>query len=142
MNVLYGCLMVTVLVSALWWAFARGQFPRALALLSFVSLGLTAVTLVLEGLHWQVVPWLVLAIACAAAAALRWWRPGRSRGWSRAIGRVGLLAGVILGGVGLLFAGVPVLPRPAGQHLVGSTIFHWTDPKRAEVFTEDPQDQR
>ena len=142
MNVLYGLLMVTVLVSALWWAFARGQFPRALAVLSFVSLGLTAVTLILGSLHWQRVPWQVLAIACAAAAALRWWRPGSSRGWIRAIGRVGLLAGVILGGVGLLFAGVPLLPRPGGQHLVGNAIFHWTDPKRAEVLTEDPQDRR
>jgi dienelactone hydrolase len=25
---------------------------------------------------------------------------------------------------------------------VGSAIFHWTDPKRAEVFTDDPQDRR
>ena len=70
MNVLYGLLMVTVLVSALWWALARGHFPRALAVLSFVSLRLAAVTLVHEGLHWQRVPWQVLATACAAAAAL------------------------------------------------------------------------
>jgi dienelactone hydrolase len=142
MNVVHGSLMVTVLLSALWWAFARRHFPRALAVLSVVALGLAAVTLALDGLHWQLVPWQVLAIACAAAAALRWWRPGHSRRWSRAIGRVSLLAGVTLGGVGLLFAGVPSLPRPAGQHLVGSAIFHWTDPKRAEVFTDDPQDRR
>ena len=70
MNVLYGLLMVTVLVSALWWALARGHFPRALAVLSFVSLGRAAVTSVHEGLHWQRVPWQVLATACAAAAAL------------------------------------------------------------------------
>ena len=142
MNVVNGFLMVPVIFAALWWAFARSHFPRALAVLSLVSLGLAAVTLALEGLHWQLVPWQVLAIACAAAATLRWWRPGHSRRWSRAIGRVSLLAGVTLGGVGLLFAGVPSLPRPAGQHLVGSAIFHWTDPKRAEVFTDDPQDRR
>ena len=142
MNVVNGSLMATVLLSALWWAFARNHFPRALAVLSVVALGLAAVTLALDGLHWQLVPWQVLAIACAAAATLRWWRPGHSRRWSRAIGRVSLLAGVTLGGVGLLFAGVPSLPRPAGQHLVGSAIFHWTDPKRAEVFTDDPQDRR
>jgi hypothetical protein len=42
MNVVNGSLMVTVLVSALWWAFARNHFPRALAGLSIVSLGLAA----------------------------------------------------------------------------------------------------
>src|ERR1700716_3869937 len=142
MNVVNGSLMVTVLLSALWWAFARRHFPRALAVLSAVALGLAAVTLAFAGLPWQVRPRQGVAIAGAAAATRRWWRPGHSRRWSRAIGRVGVLAGVTLGGVGLLFAGVPSLPRPTGQHLVGSAIFHWTDPKRAEVFTDDPQDRR
>src|SRR5205823_13114975 len=132
----------TVVVSALWWAFARGHFPRALAVLSFVSLGLAAVTLVLEGLHWQRVPWQVLATACAAAAALRWWRPGHSRRWNRVIGRVGLLAGVTLGGVGLLFVGVPAPPRPSGPHLVGSVVFHWTDAQRPETFATSAGERR
>src|SRR5919205_2959671 len=135
MNVVYGLLMVTAVVGALWWGFARGRFPRALAVLSLVSLGLAAVTLVAEGLHWQLVPWEVLATACAAAATLRWWRPGHSRRWNRVLGRLGLLAGLVLGGVGLLFVRVPVLPRPAGQHLVGSEVLRWTDPRRAEVLT-------
>src|ERR1051326_3468290 len=120
MNVLDGSLMVTVLVAALWWALARGRFPRGLAVLSLVALGLATVTLVAEGLHWQLVPWQVLATACAAAATLRWSRPGHSRRWNRVLGRVGLLAGLIVGGVGLLFVSVPVLPRPSGQHLLGS----------------------
>src|SRR5436305_12572767 len=126
MNVVDGFLMVTVVVGALWWAFARGRFPRALPVLSLVSLGLAAVTLVAQGLHWQLVPWQVLAGAMAAAASVRWWRPGHSRRWNRVLGRLGLLAGVTLGGVGLLFVSVPLLPRPAGQHLVGSEIFRWT----------------
>jgi dienelactone hydrolase len=142
MNVVNGFLMVTVLFAALWWAFARVHFPRALAVLSLVSLGLAAVTLVVEGLHWQLVPWQVLATACAAAATLRWWWPGHSRRWNRVLGRVGLLAGVTLGGVGLLFVSIPLLPRPAGQHLVGSEVFRWTDPGRAETFTDDPGDRR
>ncbi len=126
--------MVTVGVAALWWAFARGRFPRALAVLSLVSLGFAALTLVAEGQHWQLVPWQVLATACAAAATLRWWRPGHSRRWNRVLGRVGLLAGLIVGGVGLLFVSVPVLPRPSGPHLVGSVVFHWTDTQRPETF--------
>src|SRR5438270_1575474 len=142
MNVVNGFLMVPVIFAALWWAFARSHFPRALAVLALVSLGLAAVTLVAEGLHWQLVPWQLVAGAMAAAASVRWWRPGHSRPWNRVLGRAGLLAGVTLGGVGLLFVSVPLLPRPAGQHLVGSEVFRWTDPRRAETFTEDPRDQR
>src|SRR6266511_645750 len=109
--------MVTVFVAAAWWAFARG-------------------------LHWQLVPWQVLATACAAATSLRWWRPGISRRWNRVLGRVGLLAGVTIGGLGLLFVSVPSLPRPTGQHLVGSQVFRWTDARRPETFTADPGDRR
>src|ERR671929_378046 len=142
MNGVYGFLMVTAVVGALWWAFARGRFPRALAVLSLVSLGLAAVTLLAQGPHWQLLPWQVLATACAAAATLRWWRPGHSRRWHRVPGRLGLLTGLTLGGVGLLFVSVPVLPRPSGRHLVGSVVFRWTDPRRAEVLTADPRDRR
>src|SRR5438445_3252172 len=110
MNVVNGFLMVPVIFAALWWAFARSHFPRALAVLSFVSLGLAAVTLALEGLHWQLVPWQGLAIACAAAATLRWGRPGHSRRWGGAIGRGGLLAGGPWAGLGFLFAALPLLP--------------------------------
>jgi dienelactone hydrolase len=114
----------------------------ALGVVSLVALGLAAVTLVADGVHWQSVPWQLLATACAAAAVLHWWRPGHSPRWSRVVGRLGLLAGVTLGGVGLLFARVPVLPQPAGQHQVGSQVFRWTDPRRAEVLTADPGDRR
>jgi dienelactone hydrolase len=58
------------------------------------------------------------------------------------LGRMGLLVGLTLGGVGLLFVSVPLLPRPAGPHQVGSAVFRWTDPQRAEVLTADPQDRR
>jgi hypothetical protein len=34
MNVVNGFLMVTVVLAALWWAFVRSHFPRALAVLS------------------------------------------------------------------------------------------------------------
>src|SRR5918911_3079620 len=142
MTLVHGFLMVTAVAGALWWAFARGRFPRALAVLSFGSLGLAAVTLLAEGLHWQLVPWQVLAIACAAAAGLRWWRPGHTRRWNRVLGRVGLLTGLTLGGVGLLFVGVPQLPRPSGPHLVGSVVFRWTDAQRQETFATGAGERR
>src|SRR5919205_1980407 len=134
--------MITAFVAAAWWAVARSRLPVALGALSLGALGLAAVTLVAQGLHWQLVPWQLVATACAAAAGLRWWRPGHSRRWHRVLGRLGLLAGLTVGGVGLLFVGVPVLPRPSGRHLVGSVVFRWTDPRRAEVLTADPQDRR
>src|ERR671939_939084 len=142
MNLVYGFLMVTAVVGALWWAFARGRFPRALAVLSLVSLGLAAVTLLAEGLHWQLVPWQVLATACAAAATLRWRRPGHSRQWHRVLGRPGLFTGLTLGGVSLLFVAVPVLPRPSGPHLVGSVVFRWTDAQRPEIFATGGGERR
>src|ERR671933_960698 len=141
-SVIASVLMITAFVAAAWWAVARSRLPGALGVLSLVALGLAAVTLVAEGLHWQLVPWQLVAIACAAAATLQWWRPGHSRRWSRVLGRLGLVAGLALGGVGLLFARVPVLPQPAGPHQVGSEVFHWTEPQRAEVLTADPQDRR
>src|ERR671938_2036835 len=124
--------MITAFVAAAWWAVARSRLPVALGALSLGALGLAAVTLVAQGLHWQLVPWQLVATACAAAAALQWWRPGHSRGWHRVLGRLGLLAGVTLGGVGLLFVRVPVLPEPAGPPPVGSQVFRWTHPRRAE----------
>src|SRR5919199_6761349 len=141
-SVIDSVLMITAFVAAAWWALARSRLPVALGALSLGALGLAAVTLVAEGPHWQLVPWQLVATACAAAAALHWWRPGHSRRWSRVLGRLGLFAGLALGGVGLLFARVPVLPQPAGPHLVGSEVFHWTDARRAEVLTADPQDRR
>ena len=111
MSVIDSVLMITAFVAAAWWAVARSRLPVALGVWSLVALGLATVTLVAQGLHWQLVPWQLVATACAAAAALHWWRPGHSRRWHRVLGRLGLLASLTLGGVGLLFAGVPRLPR-------------------------------
>src|SRR5919202_1480726 len=134
--------MITAFVAAAWWAVARSRLPGALGVLSLVALGLAAVTLVAEGLHWQLVPWQLVATACAAAAILRWWRPGHSRRWNRVLGRLGLLTGLTLGGVGLLFVAVPVLPQPSGPHLVGSVVFRWTDAQRPETFATGTGERR
>ena len=106
------------------------------------ALALAVATLVVEGLRWQLVPWQVLALAVAAAAALRRWRPGHSRRWRRVAGRGVLVVGLALGGLALLTALVPALPKPSGPHSVGSVIFRWTDNKRSETFTADPSDRR
>src|SRR4051812_47033608 len=85
MSILDTLLIVTALTAALWWAVARHQLRAVLEALSFAGALLAVVTL--EDMHWQLVPWQVLAVTVAAAAALRRWRPGRSRRWRRVIAR-------------------------------------------------------
>ena len=120
-------MVVVALVAGLWWGFSRGRRPALLELVSVAALVLAVATLVVEGLRWQLVPWQVLALAVAAAAALRRWRPGHSRRWRRVAGRGVLVVGLALGGLALLTALVPTLPKPSGPHSVGSVVFRWTD---------------
>ena len=135
-------IIVVALVTGLWWGFARGWNPVLLERFSMVAVALALATLVVDGLRWQLVPWQVLALAVASAAALRRWRPGRSRRWRRVVGRSVLVTGLALGGLALLTALVPALPKPSGSHEVGSVIFRWTDRTRPETFTADPSDRR
>ena len=113
-------MVFVALAGGLWWGFARGRRQALLQLFSVAALVLAVATLVVEGLRWQLVLWQVLALAVAAAAALRRWRPGHSRRWRRVAGRGVLVVGLALGGLSLLTAFVPVLPKPSGSHSVGS----------------------
>src|SRR5438309_9782394 len=134
MNVLESALIVAATLSALWWAFARNRAPVALERLSLAGLGLGVLAVALEGVHWQLVPWQLLALACAAVALVRRQRLARSRRVVRVFGRAALVLGILTGAVALLAARVPQLPRPSGPHLVGCVVFHWTDAQRPETF--------
>jgi len=135
-------LIVVTFATAGWWALSRRRRPKALAALSVGALVVAVGSLALEGAVWQLVPWQLLALGVAGAAALRHWRPGRSRRWRRVMGRIVLVVGLALGGITLLTAFVPTMPKPSGPHNVGSEIFRWTDGHRAEAFTADPSDRR
>jgi dienelactone hydrolase len=135
-------MIAVVLASALWWALSRDRRPGALQALSLAALVLAVATLAADGIQWQLVPWQLIALAVAAAAAFRRWRPGRSRRWRRVVGRAALAVGLAVGGVALLTAFVPRLPNPAGPHPVGSETFRWTDNGRPETLTTDPSDRR
>ncbi|WP_241003057.1 dienelactone hydrolase family protein, partial [Streptomyces sp. CB01881] len=37
---------------------------------------------------------------------------------------------------------VPVFPEPSGDFAVGTRVVQWTDPRRPETFTADPNDRR
>ena len=142
MTILDRVMVVVALVAALWWALSRRRRPAALEALSAAALALALVALLVDGLRWQLVPWEVLAVAVATAAALRRFRPGHSRRWRRVVGRTVLAVGLAAGGVALLTAFVPALPKPAGPHRVGSEIFRWTDRQRAETLTANASDRR
>src|SRR5438067_10340337 len=142
MNMLESVLMLAATLAALWWAFARHRAPLALEWLSLAGLGLGVLVLALEGVHWQLVPWQLLALACAAVALLRRQLLARSRRVVRVFGRAALVLGIFAGGLGLLVARVPQLPRPSGPHLVGSVVFHWIDAQRPETFATSPGERR
>src|SRR5207237_8439489 len=71
MNVLESLLILAATLSAVWWAFARHRAPVARERLSFAGLALGVLVLAFEGVHWQLVPWQLLALACAVVALLR-----------------------------------------------------------------------
>src|SRR5262245_38765028 len=102
MSVLDLVVIVLALLTTVWWIVARRRGPAALDMLSLAALGLAVAALALEGPRWQLVPWQLLALAVAVAAGVRRWRPGPSRRRVRVLGRLGLIAGIILGGVALL----------------------------------------
>jgi len=139
---LHSLMVIVALTSALWWATSRRRRPAVLQALSVAAVVLAGVTLAGESLRWQLVPWFVLAFAVAVAAALRRWRPGRSRRWRRVVGRVTLAIGLLVGGLALLAALVPSLPKPSGSHRVGSVVFRWTDATRAETLSPASNDRR
>jgi Platelet-activating factor acetylhydrolase, isoform II len=141
-SIIDGLLVVAALAAGLWWALSRRRRPAALEALSVGALVLAFITLAVDGVQWQLVPWQLLALAVTAAAALRRWRPGHSRRWRRVIGRGVLVVGLAVAGVALLTAFVPTLPKPAGPHKVGSEIFRWTDSQRPETLTANRSDHR
>jgi dienelactone hydrolase len=135
-------LIIVVLAAAPWWAFSRRRWPGQLQRLSAAAPALAAATLILDGPRWQMVPWQALAVGVGVAAALRRWRPGRSRRALRVIGRGTLGLGLAVGALALLTAFVPQLPTPSGAHHVSSQVFRWTDASRPETLTPDPSDHR
>jgi dienelactone hydrolase len=142
MRILDTLLIVPTLITALWWAVSRHRRAALLEAFSFAAAFAAVLTLALEDMRWQLVPWQLCAVAVGAAAALRRRRPGRSHRWQRVIGRALLVVWLTAAGVALLTAFVPALPEPTGPHKVGSEIFRWTDSRRPETLTANPSDHR
>jgi predicted dienelactone hydrolase len=134
--------VASVLVSVGWWMAAHRTAPRALLITSCTALVLTVGAAALDRMAWTWVPWLVVALTCAAAAVYRQRRGGRSRRPVRVAGRGVLGATVLVAMASLLFDPTPDLPAPTGEFAVGSETYTWTDPNRAETATADTADRR
>lgn len=135
-------MIAVTLTTGVWWGLSRDRRPAVLDGLSGAALSLAVATFFVHGFQWQLVPWQVLALAVAAAAAVRRWRPTHWRRRGRVAGRAALIVALAFGGLALLTAFVPALPKPSGPHNVGSVIFRWIDDQRPETLTADRSDRR
>lgn len=120
---------------------------RSLRWVSYVLFGpiaATLVQLVFEGYRWQLVP----AYAMSLAFVLVW---GVLFAYKKSIriGRVLNIVGALLGFLALVVSIVlpalmPVfsLPEPTVRYGVGTATYHWTDNRRRELFSSNPDDRR
>ena len=134
--------VIAASASALWWIKGRDRLPATLNRLSLGALAVAALARVIQGPRWQVVMWNLVAVLVAAMAGLKMWRPGRSIKLTRILGRTVLVVTMLIGTLALLMEPVPELPVPTGEFQVGSQVFHWSDPSRAETLTADSSDKR
>jgi dienelactone hydrolase len=137
--------VTAVLSSVSGWMAAHRTMPGALrvtAYTAYTALGLTVGAAIVDRFAWTWLPWLVVATACAAAAAYRQRGKVLPRRWLRVTGRGGL-AIIVLAALGsLLFDPTPDLPTPTGEFAVGSQTYTWTDATRAETATRNHNDRR
>ncbi|MFD0278626.1 alpha/beta hydrolase family protein [Kitasatospora sp. NPDC127111] len=112
------------------------------------ALVLSAIVLSVAGIRWQLLPVLAGA-AFASPFALspllrrRAGRPARRARWWLALpGSVACVGLIATGPVAAWAFPVPVFPEPSGDFAVGTRVVQWTDPRRPETFTADPDDRR
>jgi dienelactone hydrolase len=129
-------------VSAWWWIRGRDRVPATLNRLSLGALAVAVLARVIQGPRWQLVMWQLLAAVVAAMAGFRMWRPGSSIKVTRVLGRIMLVVTMLIGSLALLMDPLPALPEPSGEFQVGSQVFQWSDPSRAETLTAAASDVR
>ena len=140
-------LEVLALLSAIALVVARwlpaAARPRVTTAAGAVFL-LSAISLCVTGIRWQLLP--VLAGAAVAApfafSPLVRGRARRVRWWLALPGSLACAALITAGPVTAWAFPVPVFPEPSGGFAVGTRVLQWTDPDRPETFTADPLDRR
>jgi len=128
----------------------RSKRPRWMAFLPTLIVLLVLIHIVLEGYRWQMVPAYTLT-AITFLATVRGIMPGADlQGKTSSRKRRALtIIGTVLGLLVLIIAAalpalLPVfrLPEPTGSHAVGTQYFYWSDKRRPDTYTPDPDDYR
>ena len=106
---------------------------------------LTLAHLIVEGYRWQMVPSYVLTAALFLLTLPRRIRATDKppvRGiWAFAAGGFALLWWLTAAVLPVILP-VPRLPTPPGPYAIGSVLYDWTDPSRAETYSSDPNAKR
>jgi len=144
-------LLAANLPPLLWPLLSRRKRPRWIDFLPLVAVLLLLIHLIREGYRWQMVPAYALTGLAFLLTVWRAFRPGPvpadkpvSR-WRKAFSIPGHLLGLLLLAVAAALAAilpVPRLPDLTGPYPVGTVSYHWIDPSRDEIYTDDPSDRR
>jgi predicted dienelactone hydrolase len=115
----------------------------------FLASVIAAIQALAEGARWQIVPAYVLALASSAASGLCIVLPPK-KNVRRNLGKRLIIGGSVCIGA-LLFIVSLVLPillpvfhlaAPSGPYQIGTTVYHWIDSGRQEIFSANPADRR
>ncbi|MCX5071262.1 dienelactone hydrolase family protein [Streptomyces sp. NBC_00513] len=142
---LLASLCAVALVVARWLPPAAR--PRV-TIVSSAVLVLSTIVLGVVGIRWQMLPVLAgaaLALPFALSPLLRrrTGRPAwRARWWLALPGSVACVGLIATSPVAAWAFPVPEFPEPSGRFAVGTRVVQWTDPRRPESFTDDPNDRR
>lgn len=142
---LLASLCAVALVAARWLPPAAR--PRV-TIVSSAVLVLSTIVLGVVGIRWQMLPVLAgaaLALPFALSPLLRrrTGRPAwRARWWLALPGSVACVGLIATSPVAAWAFPVPEFPEPSGRFAVGTRVVQWTDPRRPESFTDDPNDRR
>lgn len=135
-------LLTLVLLLILAVRLRRQPQNRILLALPALALLLTLLHLGLEGERWQMVPAYLVTAYLVTLSLLEWRRVIQDpapRG--RALSLVAL--GVLLVGSALAtLLPITALPAPGGPYAVGTTIYHFVDEGRDEIYSPAPDDKR
>ena len=134
-----GLLVVAILVTASAWILAAWPTPRLVRMAPLALLALAVLQVAVEGFYWQFGPGYLLILVLGLLA---WRRPAPVGRAARLAGRLGLLTLILLALAPWALVPVPRLPPPAGPYAVGTQVFRWTDARRPEAATPDPDDRR
>ncbi|MER7756696.1 dienelactone hydrolase family protein [Kitasatospora sp. NPDC097643] len=152
-------LEILAVLGAVALVVARWLPPAARPRVTIVAgavLVLSAILLGVAGIRWQMLPVLAgaaIALPFAVAPLLRRRislrtgrrtdRPAwRARWWLALPGSLACIGLIATGPVAAWAFPVPVFPEPSGDFAVGTRVVQWTDPRRPETFTADPDDRR